>query len=213
MWWRRPQLPTPNLADVRLVAEVLSRINAGLIESHFSVGPKTAREYMERLVEEGHFGKISADGWHYPLTRRQRPCRSPAKKAKAKPKVADSVAENVDQRGAADRMSKRIGELEEEIRALRARVKRLQSAGKTVIAQREAWTARALAAEQEAMELTTQLAGRLATRDSRYDALRRLIARELHPDHCTGGEIEKLVRAEFFKSLWPEIEQLAERAG
>ena len=92
-------------------------------------------------------------------------------------------------------------------------MKRLQSAGKTVIAQREAWTARALAAEQEAMELTTQLAGRLATRDSRYDALRRLIARELHPDHCSGGEIEKLVRAEFFKSLWPEIEQLAERAG
>ena len=97
-------------------------------------------------------------------------------------------------------MSNRICELEGEVQALRARVKRLQRAGKTIIAQREAWMARALAAEREAMELTAQLAGRRATRDSRYDALRRLIARELHPDHCTGGEIEKLVRASFSRA-------------
>ena len=204
--------PPPTFENVRLVAEVLSRLNAQLIEKHFNLDADTAREYMERLVEEGHFGKISADGWHYPLKRQERLRRSSAQKPKAKPKVADSVAENVDRPGSAD-MSNRICELEGEVQALRARVKRLQRAGKTIIAQREAWMARALAAEREAMELTTQLAGRLATRDSRYDALRRLIARELHPDHCTGGEIEKLVRAEFFKSLWPEIEQLAERAG
>jgi hypothetical protein len=27
-----------------------------------------------------------------------------------------------------------------------------------------------------------------------------------------GGDIEKTVRAEFFKKLWPEIERLVERA-
>jgi hypothetical protein len=47
--------------------------------------------------------------------------------------------------------------------------------------------------------------------DERFNILRRLVARELHPDHCIGGEIEKVVRAEFFKRLWPEIEQIAGR--
>ena len=43
-------------------------------------------------------------------------------------------------------------------------------------------------------DLTAQLANRRATRDDRFDALRRLVARELHPDHCTGGDIEKTVQ-------------------
>ena len=62
------------------------------------------------------------------------------------------------------------------------------------------------------MDLTAQLANRRATRDDRFDALRRLVARELHPDFCTSGGIEKMIRAEFFKRLWPEIERLVERA-
>ena len=47
--------------------------------------------------------------------------------------------------------------------------------------------------------------------DSRFDALRRLIAKELHPDFCTGGQLEKLLRQECFKRLWPEIERIAEQ--
>ena len=76
----------------------------------------------------------------------------------------------------ADELGKRVGELEGEVRALRASVSRLQNAGKTVIAQREEWKARALVAEQKAMDLTAQLAKRRATRDDRFDALRRLVA-------------------------------------
>jgi len=38
-----------------------------------------------------------------------------------------------------------------------------------------------------------------------------LVAKELHPDFCTGGQLEKLMRQECFKKLWPEIERLAER--
>ena len=52
-------------------------------------------------------------------------------------------------------------------------------------------------------DLTAQLANRRATRDDRFDALRRLVARELHPDHCDNGGIEKTVRAEFFKNSGP----------
>ena len=123
-----------------------------------------------------------------------------------------SFEPNTDPPVSADELGKRVGELEGEVRALRANVSRLQNAGKTVIAQREEWKARALVAEQKVTDLTAQLANRRAMRDDRFDALRRLVARELHPDFCDNDGIEKLIRAEFFKRLWPEIERLVERA-
>ena len=103
------------------------------------------------------------------------------------------------------RLAGRIDELEQEGHALRARIKRLQIAGKTVIAQREQWKSRALAAE----ELLEAERNRHAGGQDRFDALRRLVAKELHPDFCKGGQLEKLMRQECFKKLWPEIERLA----
>ena len=35
----------------------------------------------------------------------------------------------------------------------------------------------------------------------RFDVLRRLVAKELHPDFCNGGHLEKLVRQACFKKL------------
>ena len=105
----------------------------------------TAQQFMERLVAEKRFGDVQADGWHYPpirKLRRHRPRRKPM--AANKPKTEESIAdepEPVDLAG-------RIDELEQEGHTLRARIKRLQDAGKTVIAQREHWKSRALAAEQ-----------------------------------------------------------------
>jgi hypothetical protein len=101
----------------------------------------------------------------------------------------------------------RIDELEQEGRALRFRIKRLQDAGKTVIAQREHWKSRAVVAE----ELLEAERNRHAGGQDSFDALRRLVAKELHPDFCTGGQLEKLMRQECFKKLWPEIERLAEQ--
>jgi hypothetical protein len=109
----------------------------------------------------------------------------------------------------ADELGRRIGELDQEAFVLKVRIKRIQNAGKTVIAQREEWRARALGAEQNVVDLTAQSASRPATRDGRFDALRRL-AKELHPDFCDSGGFEKTLRAEFFKKLWPEIERLVE---
>ena len=128
----------------------------------------------------------------------------------AKREAVDRFEPSIDPPVSADELGKRVGELETEVHALRASVSRLQNAGKTVIAQREEWKTRALVAEKKVTDLTAQLANRRATRDDRFDALRRLVARELHPDHCAGGDIEKTVRAEFFKKLWPEIERLSE---
>ena len=101
----------------------------------------------------------------------------------------------------------RTGGLEREVRALRTRIKRLQDAGKTVIGQRDEWMTRALAAE----ELLETERRRPANGDDRFNKLRRLVAKELHPDFCTLESLEKLLRAECFKRLWPQIEQLAER--
>ena len=122
----------------------------------------------------------------------------------------DSSEPHADQPVSADELGKRVGELEGEVRALRASVARLQNAGKTVIGQREEWKGRALVAEQKMTDLTAQLANSRPTRDDRFDALRRLVARELHPDFCKSGGVEKIIRAEFFKKLWPEIERLSE---
>jgi hypothetical protein len=207
----RQKSAVPSYEEVRLVAVVLSRISLQLIEKHFQVSSGVAGTYMARLVAEGHFGEISVDGWYYPITRRQRPRRSSAKKGKAEPKVADRVEPNPDRPVSDDRLGKRIGELDQEILAQKDRVKRLQSAGKTVIAQREKWKAQALGAEQRVTDLIAQLASRPETRDGRFDALRRLVAKELHPDFCDSGGLEKTLRAEFFKKLWPEIERLTEQ--
>ena len=44
--------------------------------------------------------------------------------------------------------------------------------------------------------------------DQKFQAARWLIAKELHPDNCKGGEAEKLARAEIFKEIWPELEKI-----
>ena len=205
MWLRKPQRPPPSYEDVRLVAEALSRINADLIQCHFVVSANTAQEFMERLVAEKRFGDVQPDGWHYPPIRKLRRHRPPRNQMTAnKPKTEQSIA---DEPEPAEDLARRIDELEQEGHALRARIKRLQDAGKTVIAQREEWRARALGAEG----LLEAERNRHASGQARFDALRRLVAKELHPDFCTGGQLEKLMRQECFKKLWPRIEELAEQ--
>jgi hypothetical protein len=183
----------------------LSRINAQLIERQFAISPDASAALMARLVAGGHFDAMGIDGWHCPQARQERLRRPRAnRKLTEKPKVN---AVTVEQPISAASLNKRIQELEEEGRTLRASVKRLQNAGKTVITQREEWQTRALAAEDR---LETERR-RPMNPDKRFDALRRLIAKELHPDFSTDGDLDKLLRAEYFKKLWPEIERLVER--
>lgn len=77
-----------------------------------------------------------------------------------------------------------------EVPALHEKISRLRVAGKTVIAQRETWKARALAAE------------------TKFVRVKRLLAKELHPDYA-GTLSEKPVLAEIFKRIWPQIEAIA----
>jgi hypothetical protein len=205
MWRRKQQRPPATYEDVRRVAEVLSRFDAQLIGRHFAVSADIAQEFMVRLAEGGQFGDLQPDGWHYPLTRQQRLRRArAARKAAEKPKAGEVITDQPPP--SLEDLSKHIEELEREGRALRTRVKRLLVAGKAVIDQREQWMARALAAEYR-----LQSERHRSMSDQRSDTLRRLIAKELHPDFCMGGDLEKLVRAECFKKLWPQIQKIIER--
>ena len=203
MWRRKQQPPPPTYEDVRLVAEVLSRINVDLIKRHFAVSADTAQQFMNRLVAEKRFRDLSPDGWHYPPVRKLRLRRTRAK-ATNKFRVEENIA---DEPETAEDLVRRIDELEQDGYRLRATIKRLQDAGKAVIAQREQWKARALTAEEQmATERDRQASGQ-----DRFAALRRIVVKELHPDACNGGQLEKLIRAECFKKVWPEIERLAEQ--
>ena len=188
-WWfahRRGWVPSPALIAFNLLMVAFAIIK----DIFFRLNDQ------EREAEFGPDGR-STEEQKYTAT-------------KAKREAVDSFRPNSHPSVSADELGKRVGELAGEVRALRASITRLQNAGKTVIGQREELKARARVAEQKVTDLSAQLANRRPTRDDRFDALRRLVARELHPDHCVGGDIEKTVRAEFFKRLWPEIERLSE---
>lgn len=44
--------------------------------------------------------------------------------------------------------------------------------------------------------------------DARFQQLRTLVLRELHPDHASEGSVDRALREAAFKSLWPKIESL-----
>jgi hypothetical protein len=72
-----------------------------------------------------------------------------------------------------------------------------------ITAELERWKERAAAAEAQVASLQA------SKTETRFDALRRLLAKELHPDFCTGGSLEKAVRQEIFKVIWPQVEELS----
>ncbi len=55
----------------------------------------------------------------------------------------------------------------------------------------------------------TVAAQHTASPDSRFDAVRRLIAKELHPDSgCAGKDGEDLLTG-IFQRVWPQVEEIA----
>jgi hypothetical protein len=78
-------------------------------------------------------------------------------------------------------------------------------------AEAESWKRRAVAAETRANDLAAAQPAQLAP-DHRFRQLRALLARELHPDHTKADGIERIIRSELFKSLWPEVEKIEQTA-
>lgn len=86
---------------------------------------------------------------------------------------------------------------------------RLKESGRTVIAQREEWKSRALAAEAKiASHFSVS-----TNRDGRYATLKRILARELHPDYAPSDSLDRVLREALFKRIWPMIEELDNGQG
>ncbi len=89
----------------------------------------------------------------------------------------------------------RVAELEAEVTRLRER-------GRAALRERDAWEARALAAEVRLASASTR------EPDPRYAALKKVLVRELHPDGVQGDGFEKVIREALFKRIWPMIEKI-----
>jgi hypothetical protein len=66
------------------------------------------------------------------------------------------------------------------------------------------WKGRAVTAES-ALETTQHVAGK------RYTAMRRIIARELHPDSVPAGGVEHALRTTLFQRIWSVVEEMDSR--
>jgi hypothetical protein len=69
------------------------------------------------------------------------------------------------------------------------------------------WKDRALRAEENSKVGTNSVRGDDGSQD-RYRRLKRMLAAEFHPDNCRVDGIEKIVRTELFKNIWPKVENI-----
>ncbi len=97
----------------------------------------------------------------------------------------------------------RVRDLEETIRYLRER-------WHVTIAERDEWERRARAAEHEADGLRAAPGAAATAKDGdpKYAALRRFLARELHPDAAPAPDAVRSAKSELFKLVWAEIARL-----
>lgn len=150
----------------------------------------TSKRYLNRMEHDGIVGPMSDLGWRDVLPERTR------QHGRGGRDGPDEAFDGAASRGPGRAGLDRIAELE-------AQVARLKEAGKTIIQQREEWKARALAAEKLGS------GGSAPGGDAgRYAALKRILARELHPDYAPGDGIERVVREAIFKKVWPQVEDM-----
>ena len=77
-----------------------------------------------------------------------------------------------------------------------------------VIEQRDHWKARAEAAEDKLLKMSTRQQNQGARGAAQYARLKRLVAAELHPDQAKSDGIDRLVGAELFKAIWPKMQEI-----
>ncbi|CAH2606299.1 conserved protein of unknown function (plasmid) [Rhodovastum atsumiense] len=77
--------------------------------------------------------------------------------------------------------------------------------------EHDRWKERAKALATRVCELESAHAESIKTDSgdrSQYRRLRSLIATEFHPDHIKVEGIEKIVRTEIFKAIWPKVQDI-----
>jgi hypothetical protein len=217
-------MPIPSYAEAVRYVRRQPRINASTLSDGLGIRWSLALDYLERMEHAGVVGAIEDDGW-WPVARIEGPpaARKPGTSSPGKatmlrrssPPAADKPAQSpalpppASATAAHDQqqMLEKLREAARVLMAERENMQKLRDACRLLIAEREAWKRRALAAEarmltEEADEMDRQ----------RFDALRRVLARELHPDYAPAGLGDMSLREALFKSIWPKVEQI-ERKG
>ena len=217
-------MPIPSYADAVRFVRRQPRINTSTLADGLGVRWGIALDYLERMERSGVVGAIDDDGW-WPVARSKDPpiARKPSAAAPEKgttlrrgsppapekppeapalPPPPSTTASNDQQQ-----LLEKLREAARVLMAERENMQKLRDACRLLIAEREAWKRRALAAEarmltEEADEMDRQ----------RFDALRRVLARELHPDYAPADRGDMSLREALFKSIWPKVEQI-ERKG
>jgi FtsZ-binding cell division protein ZapB len=107
-----------------------------------------------------------------------------------------------------DRLEAEIARLTEEQRNLRERLSTLVAKGKRVVADRDRWETQAIRLSIELTEGRAELKRVSLEKqsDEKFVAAKRAFARLFHPNKGGHEGLEKLVRAEIFKSFWPILE-------
>ena len=213
-------MPIPSYADAVRYVRRQPRINTSTLADGLGIRWGAALDYLERMERSGVVGAIEDDGW-WPVVRSKDPpiARKPSAAAPGKaatlrrdsqpapekpagtpalPPPPSATASNDQQQ-----MMDKLREAARVLMAERENMQKLSDACRLLIAEREAWKRRALAAEarmltEEADEMDRQ----------RFDALRRVLARELHPDYAPADRGDMSLREALFKSIWPKVEQI-----
>ncbi len=210
----------PSYADAVRFVRRQPRINASTLADGLGVRWGVALDYLERMERSGVVGAIEDDGW-WPVARSKGPpaarkpdAAEPGKGAmlrrgslpapeKPAARTALSPPPSASSSHDQQQVMDKLREAARVLMAERENMQKLRDACRLLIAEREAWKRRALAAEarmlnEEADEMDRQ----------RFDALRRVLARELHPDYAPADRGDMSLREALFKSIWPKVEQI-----
>jgi hypothetical protein len=166
----------------------------------------SSRELLEFAQKQGipvgdaafTVADLYGDGIVPPLTGRRTPSQF-----ETPPELVGSHTQTEGARAAEDHL------VEAERRmALEAELARQQARAEEAEKQCTLWQLSAAAAEDRANALQAALDSGGRGPDRRFEALRRFLARELHPDLAGGDLGARRVREEIFKRVWAKIEEL-----
>ncbi len=165
-----------SLDDARAFARRQNRLTLQALMKGLGASERAASSFLDTLQAEGLIGPAEEGGVH---------------------RVRDALAARRGWSQAEARTGAQAGPGIDELRAEIARLKALAE-------EAEGWKQRALQAEARLAAQPGQESGQAFR--VRVTALRRTLARELHPDAPHAPAHDRALYTEMFKTIWPRIE-------
>jgi hypothetical protein len=106
----------------------------------------------------------------------------------------------------------KVAKLEEALRDAIAEALAIRKQRDVWKQERDTWRDRARAAETSSV-VQEPPDRQVGGPDRRFRQLRALLASEFHPDHSKTDGIERIIRGEIFKTLWPKVQDIEKSAA